>query len=62
MAPFHDRHICDTCGQRYAGHAGPGNPHCPENRCPGKTFPRWDAPTEQFLAYWNERSTTFKPR
>lgn len=60
------RHLCRSCGRAYEMHAGPDNPDCPPERCPGAHEPtgaQLDRPDidEIFKAFWNERSTVFAP-
>ena len=31
---YSDRHLCRHCGIKLGNHSGPGNPLCPEGRCP----------------------------
>ena len=66
---LHPRHLCSICGKHLDAHGGWDNPHRPY-ACPGAVWPviRDNSPDSlpnwgvAVAAYWNERTTTFKPK
>lgn len=70
---YSDRHLCRHCGVKLGDHSGPGNPLCPEGRCPATRawgvmtpWPRFtkmkDVSIDRFLKrFWTQKDTIFSP-